>query len=160
MWWIILGVETKQKISTSHIGYWMAKERNQGIGIIIGTGEILYSNASFEINDHEIVTFNSGDVVGIRFDMTYSSPENDGKIEKVLQAHRSIYASFNSFMRRRDQRDQLKNCGASMEFFKNGVSLGPRVRCIMGQSFYPAACILNGQQVTIRHWSFPLPISK
>jgi hypothetical protein len=160
MWWIILGVETTRPITPSHIGYWMAKERHQGIGLIIGTGEILYSNASFEVADNKIITFASGDVVGIEFDMTYSSIENDKKIEKLLHTHRSIYSSFYAFMRKKDDGDdapELKNCGASIQFFKNGQSLGPQVRGIVGQCFYPAACILNSQQVTLRHWSYPIP---
>jgi hypothetical protein len=151
MWWIILGVETTAKISASHIGYWMAKEKYQGIGLIVGTGEILYSNASFELADQEIVTFATGDVIGVRFDMTHSSPQNDEIIKRELGSHRSIYASFNSYMRKKE--DPVLNIGASLQFFKNGTPMGAPVRCIPGQSFYPAACILNGQQVTVRHWS-------
>jgi hypothetical protein len=80
--------------------------------------------------------FKSGDVVGICFDMTHSSTESDGILK-------NLSAQF---------KQGVGDCGASIQFFKNRVSLCEPIKCIAGQSFVPTVDILGCQQVTLRPW--------
>jgi hypothetical protein len=83
----------------------------------------------FYIEYDKVEKFKIGDAVGISFDMTYSSAENDEKLKSI----------DDRFM------PGGKKFGATIEFFKNRVSIG-------GHSFFPVLNIEKGVKVTIRPW--------
>jgi hypothetical protein len=99
------------------------------------------ANYHFSFLDHRIEyakveKFKAGDVVGISFNMTNSNEENDEKLKNIDD--RFLVGGI-----------QL---GATVEIFKNRVSIGEYITCLTGQSFFPFVDIGKGVKVTIRPW--------
>jgi hypothetical protein len=92
----------------------------------------------FSVGLYRIFYDKTGDVVGIRFDMTNSN-ENDSMLEEWD-----------------DQFKQGGNTGygATIEVFKNRVSLGNVIACIPGQTFFPVVEIAKGTKCNYQNLGF------
>ncbi|KAL0481649.1 Set1/Ash2 histone methyltransferase complex subunit [Acrasis kona] len=95
--------------------------------------------------------FKTGDVIGFKFDMTNSSVSNDIILEHLWTSSGRDAENYY----RTIKRQQRTHCGASLEIYKNGKSMGVAFHGISGQLFYPTVSIVHQQSMEIRYWSGP-----
>lgn len=125
---ITVGVASPEKIEEDGESYYN--------GVVFNVTTRIISHLWTRIYFQESDPFKTGDVVGICFDMTHSCAKSDSMLKSLSTRFKQC----------------VDDCGASIQVYKNRVSIGDPIKCIAGQAFFPTVHILGCQQITLRPW--------